>query len=76
MRLAARIGIACAVWLAAACATATVAFIAAWVLAGPHASVLPRWLEPVVWLAGYAAVLVVPVLLALVVFRRLRDRGA
>jgi len=40
------------------------------ILAGPHAGMLPSWLEPVVLGAGWLAVLVLPVLVARAVWRR------
>ncbi|HEX5803090.1 MAG TPA: hypothetical protein VFY24_08700, partial [Azospira sp.] len=51
--------------------TAAVSFFAVLVLAGPHAGLLPSWLEPVVLGMGWLAVLVVPVLAARVVWHRL-----
>ncbi len=40
------------------------------VLAGPHSSVLPSPVQPAVWLLGWAAVLLVPLLVARVAWRR------
>lgn len=47
-----------------------VAFVVVMVFAGPHAGVLPFWLEVVVIAAGWLAVLVLPVILARKVWRR------
>lgn len=46
------------------------AFFTVLVLAGPHAGLLPSWLEPVVLAIGWLAVLVLPVLVARLVWRR------
>lgn len=50
--------------------TAVVSFFVVLALAGPHAGLLPSWLEPVVLGMGWLAVLVAPVLVARVVWRR------
>ncbi len=50
---------------------AALAFFAVLILAGPHAGLLPFWLEPVVLGMGWLAVLVLPVLVARVVWRRI-----
>lgn len=49
---------------------AGVAFIVGIVLAGPHAGLLPYWLEVVVFGLGWLAILLLPVLLARKVWRR------
>lgn len=49
---------------------AAVVFVVVIVLAGPHAGLLPQWLEVVVIGAGWLLVLVVPVLAARWVWRR------
>jgi hypothetical protein len=46
------------------------AFIIVIVLAGPHAGLLPHWLEVVVFVSGWLAILILPVLLARKVWRR------
>jgi hypothetical protein len=50
---------------------AGVSFVVVIVLAGPHAGLLPHWLEVVVFCIGWAAIFVVPVLAARKVWRRL-----
>lgn len=55
---------------------AALAFVVVLVLAGPHASVLPRWLEPIVIAAGWIAVLALPLLVARKVWRRLGAKDA
>ena len=50
------------------------AFFAVILLAGPHADLLPRALQPVVILLGWLAVLVVPAWAARVVWRRIREK--
>ncbi|MCF8199751.1 MAG: hypothetical protein K9J42_13360 [Sulfuritalea sp.] len=51
--------------------TAAISFFAVLILAGPHAGLLPSWLEPVVLGIGWLAVLVVPVLVARLVWCRI-----
>jgi hypothetical protein len=51
--------------------TAAVSFFAVLVLAGPHAGLLPSWLEPAVLGIGWLVVLVVPVIVARVAWRRI-----
>lgn len=46
-------------------------FIVVMMLAGPHAGLLPHWLEVLVMLLGWVVVLLVPFLLARRVWRRL-----
>jgi hypothetical protein len=55
--------------------TAIGAFVIVMILAGPHAGLLPSWLEPVVLAAGWLAVLIVPVLVARAAWRRMRERS-
>jgi hypothetical protein len=50
---------------------AGVSFVVVIFLAGPHAGLLPHWLEVVVLILGWLAILVVPVLAAAKVWRRL-----
>lgn len=49
---------------------AVLSFFTVLVLVGPHAGILPSWLEPVVLVIGWLAVLVLPVLVARLVWRR------
>lgn len=51
-------------------------FFAVMVFAGPHAGLLPSWLEPVVLIIGWLVVLVVPAWLASRVWLRLRPAAA
>ena len=50
---------------------ASATFIVVMMVAGPHAGLLPYWLEVPVMLLGWLAVLLVPFLLARRVWRRL-----
>lgn len=50
---------------------AALSFFAVLILAGPHTGLLPSWLEPAVLGIGWLAVLVLPVLVARVVWRRI-----
>lgn len=58
-------------YIASLVATAALSFFTVLVLAGPHAGLLPSWLELVVLGFGWLAVLVLPVLAARAVWRRL-----
>jgi len=58
-------------YLVALAAVAVIAFFAVIFLAGPHAGLLPAWLEAVVLGLGGLAVLLLPVLAARAVWRRL-----
>ena len=49
---------------------AALSFLLVLVLAGPHAGLLPSWLEVVVLGLGWLAVLVLPILSACAVWRR------
>jgi hypothetical protein len=49
---------------------AVLAFVAVMVFAGPHSDILPGPLQVVVYLAGWAAVLALPILAARAVWRR------
>ena len=57
-------------YAAALVVVAGVAFVAVMVVAGPHAGLLPPWLEAVVLTAGWLLVIVVPVYVARAVWRR------
>ncbi|HEX5802965.1 MAG TPA: hypothetical protein VFY24_08055 [Azospira sp.] len=50
--------------------TAAIAFVVVLVVAGPHAGLLPSWLEAVVLGLGWLAVVVLPLLVARKVWRR------
>jgi len=51
---------------------AAAAFIVVLVIAGPHAGLLPSWLEPVVLGLGWVAVRALPIRTARKVWRRFR----
>jgi hypothetical protein len=55
---------------------AAIAFFVVLFLAGPHAGLLPQWAEAAVLVAGWLAVLVLPVLTARKVWLRLHRRDA
>jgi len=46
-------------------------FVIALFVAGPHAGLLPAWLEAIVLAAGWLAVLILPALAARAAWRRL-----
>lgn len=50
---------------------AGISFVVVIVLAGPHAGLLPHWLEAAVLGLGWLAVLVIPFLVARKIWRRL-----
>lgn len=50
---------------------AVAAFFAVILLAGPHSGLLPEWLKTVVLALGWLAVLVLPVVLARMAWRRM-----
>lgn len=60
------------VYLAALCGVAFLAFVIVIVLAGPHAGLLPQFMEGVILVAGWLAVLALPPLIARKVWRRRR----
>jgi hypothetical protein len=64
-------------WIASTAVIVPIAFMLAIVLAGPHSSILPSMLQPVVAVLCWAFVLVGPVLVARAVWRRAggRTRG-
>jgi hypothetical protein len=62
-------------WVGAATLIAPICVIVVLVLAGPHSSVLPARVQPVVLLLGSAVFLVVPLLAARVVWRRTGRRA-
>jgi hypothetical protein len=57
-------------WLAALAVIAPICFLLVIVLAGPHSSLLPGWLQPLVLLLGWIAVIVAPLWIARAVWRR------
>lgn len=61
-------------YLLAVVAIAALAFVVVLFVAGPHAGLLPQWLEVVVIVLGWLAILVLPVLLARTVWRRLQPK--
>jgi hypothetical protein len=63
-------------WLGSLVLLAPLCFFAAIVLAGPHSSILPSFLQPLVLVLGWASVLVVPVWVARVVWRRVGRASA
>lgn len=69
-RRVARIALATLTYVVSLVAVAVTAFFVVIVVAGPHAGLLPGWLEAVVLALGWIAVLVLPVLAARAVWRR------
>ena len=63
-------------WLGSLVLLAPLCFFAAIVLAGPHSSILPSFLQPLVLVLGWAGVLVVPVVVARAVWRRVGRASA
>jgi hypothetical protein len=57
-------------WLASLAVLAPICFFAVILLAGPHSSMLPGWLQSFVLLLGWLVVVVVPVWIARAVWRR------
>lgn len=57
-------------WLVATAILVPVCFFAAIVLAGPHSSVLPSFIQPAVLFIGWVVVLAGPILIARLVWRR------
>ena len=58
------------VYIVSLAVVAIVSFFTVLVLAGPHAGILPSWLEAVILAIGWLAVLVLPVLVARLAWRR------
>lgn len=54
---------------------AVLAFYSVLVLAGPHAGLLPGWLEAVVLVLGWLAVLVLPAVVAHRIWRYIGNRA-
>ncbi len=76
MKRPARLAIAFITWLLLAAILATVLFILLWVVAGPHSGMLPQPLQVALWIAGYAVILIVPLVVAVLVYRRLASSPA
>ncbi|HET9270241.1 MAG TPA: hypothetical protein VFO31_18825 [Vicinamibacterales bacterium] len=70
MRPVARVLIAFIAWSGAFAVLSPIVFFVTVLLAGPHSSMLPSAVQPAVWLLGWAAVLLVPVLVARMAWRR------
>lgn len=70
---AARVAVTLLTYLAALVCVAVVCGALVLVVAGPHAGILPGWLEAVVLGLGWLLVLVVPMWVAHEVWRRLRQ---
>jgi hypothetical protein len=67
----ARYVVAGLVWLGIAVLLAPVFFVVVLVLAGPHSSVLPSWMQLAVLVIGWLALLVAPVPVARAVLKRI-----
>jgi hypothetical protein len=63
-------------WALSFALLAPVCFVAVILLAGPHSSVLPALLQPVVLVFGWVVFLVAPVLIARAVWRRTGRSGS
>lgn len=59
-----------AVFLATFAVTLPAAFVAVMVLAGPHSSMLPSFLQPAVLVLGWAAVILLPAAAAVWMWKR------
>lgn len=70
MRPSARVLIAFIAWSAALAVLSPIVFFVTVLLAGPHSSILPSAIQPAVWLLGWACVLIGPVLVARMAWRR------
>ena len=57
-------------WLVSTIVLAPVCFVVVIVLAGPHSSMLPSWIQPAVLILGWLVLLVGPLLVARAVWRR------
>ena len=62
-------------WVISVLVLAPVCFFVVMALAGPHSSMLPSYLQPVVLVLGWAALLVLPVVMARAAWRRLTPRA-
>ena len=72
--LAMRWLVALLAWAASAALLAPVCFFGVMLLAGPHSSLLPSPLQGVVLIFGWLVLLIVPILLARAVWRRMERR--
>lgn len=70
MSTLARVLVTFIVWSASFAVLAPVCFFVTVLLAGPHSSMIPSWLQPPVWLLGWLVLLVVPILAARAAWRR------
>lgn len=70
-----RFVVAALAYLAALAVVAPLVFLAVLVLAGPHADLVPSWLQPPIVVTGWAVILVVPALISRGVWRRSRRTG-
>jgi hypothetical protein len=61
-------------YLLSVVAVAALAFVVVLFVAGPHAGLLPHWLEVVVIVLGWLAILVLPALAARLVWHRLQPK--
>ena len=66
-----RIVLTAVTWLVSLVAVAAVTFVVVIVLAGPHAGLLPHFLEVAILVLGWLSILVVPICLASRVWRRM-----
>ena len=70
MSTLARAAVTFIAWSASALLIAPLCLFAGLLLAGPHSSMLPSFLQPVVWVFGWLVVLAAPLLAARWVWRR------
>jgi hypothetical protein len=63
-------------WTVSFAVVAPACFIGVMVLAGPHSSVLPAFLQPVVLVVGWLVILAAPMLIARAVWRRTGRSGS
>ena len=66
-----RLAIVVATYVASLVIVASIAFVVVILVAGPHSGLLPHWAEGAVLALGWLAVLIVPFVVAGVVWRRL-----
>ena len=57
-------------WLVSTIVLVPVCFVVVIVLAGPHSSMLPSWIQPAVLVLGWVVLVVGPLLVARAVWRR------
>ena len=70
-----RIAVTAATYLISLAVVTALSFLVVVILAGPHAGLLPSWMEAVILGLGWLAVLILPILAARAVWRKI-DRGA